>query len=326
MSGGLGILQNAAIRAQNMALTAYNAALSEGISSVRDETLWVREMAMEIPSTTETELYEWLEAISDFTEWTGERPFQPLRQKGYALTNKDWSMGVEIDRNKFRDNKFLSQAQIFKVAGVNARLHPQRKVAALLAAFATTSNACYDGLAYFHASHPVDLNDSSKGTFSNRITNSLTPANYALARASMVRFKDASGEILAGPPDTLFVSSDLVTTADMIANSIVVPTVTGSINSGVAQAPRQKIRVIECPELGSEPGVWYLARCNGPIKPVIVQKRSEPTVEFISDLLSEYCKVNKKVRLGADYSAAFGWTFPQLMMRCGDSSASTTLS
>lgn len=324
---GLGIMFNDAVRRQNMALTAYNAALATGVASVRDDDLWYPRIAMQVPSSAETELYDWLEQIADYAPWTGERKFQALRDHGYALTNADWQMGVEIDRNKFRDHQFLRQSQIFQIAGVNSVMHPQRRVAFNLANFGDADKKCWDGLPFFHAAHPVDLHDASKGTFANRITNSLTPANFALARAAMMRFKDASGEILSTPPDVLLCGADLVTTADMIASSIAVPTLSGaSVNSGVAQLPRQKITVIECPELGAEPGVWYLGRTRGPIKPIIVQRRTTPVVEFISDLQSEYCKTHKKVRLGADYSAAFGWTFPQLMMRCGDAAASTTLS
>lgn len=323
---GLGILQNGVLATQNMALTAYNAALSAGIQSVRVEDLWYRDIAMETTSTTETELYDWLEQAADFREWKGERKFMPLRENGYALTNKDWDWGVEIHRNKFRDNQFLRQASLFQMGGVNAAMHPQRRVAYNLINFATAGN-CWNGKAFFASDHPVDNFDSAKGTFSNRITNALSPANFALARAAMMKFKDASGEVLASPPDVMLVSPDLVTTADMIAASIFVPTISGATaNTGIGQAPRQKIRVVECPELASEPGVWYLARTRGPIKPVIVQKRTKPVVEFIEDLTSSYCKKHKKVQLGADYSAAFGWTFPQLMMRCGDGSASTTLS
>lgn len=321
-----GILTGTA-RTADLALTAFNAALEAGIASVREEDLWSREIAMEVTSTTEVELYDWLEASEDFTEWKDERRFQVLRANGYQLRNKDWNWGTQIDRNKFRDDRFLSESRVFQLAGVNARMHPQRRLAVLLREFATAGNECWDGLAYFHATHPVDYHDSSKGTFSNRITNSLTPANFKLARASMMAFKDASGEVLSAPPDTLFCSPELATDAEMIANSIFVPTVSGATaNTGVGVVVRQKIRVVECPELAAEPDVWYLARTRGPIKPMIVQRRTNPVVEWISDLNSEYCKVHKKVRLGADYSAAFGWTFPQLMMRCGDSSASTTLS
>lgn len=323
---GLGILINGTQRTQDLAYAAYNAALQEGLASVRDEQLWYKRLAMVVPSKTETEVYDWLEQASDFRPWKGERKFMPLRESAYALTNGPFDWGIEIDRDKFNDSRFLSQAQVFRMGGQNAALHPQRQIAALLRGFADSDKKCFNGNAFFYNAHPIDPYDSSKGTFSNRITNTLTPANFALARAAMMKFKDASGELLSAPPDAMLVPPDLVTTADMIANSIAVPTVSGSINSGVASVPRQRIEVIECPELSAEPGVWYLARIGGPIKPLIFQRRSEPAVEWIEDLNSSFCKKHRKVQLGADYRAAFGWTFPQLMMRCGDGSASTTLS
>lgn len=324
---GLGILINGVARTQDLAHATYNAALAEGLTSVAEKRLWYKRLAMQTTSTTETEVYDWLEQCADFRSWKGERKFMPLRESAYALKNEPFEWGVEIDREKFNDHRFLSQAQIFRMGGRNAALHPQRKVAALLRSFADSDKKCFNGNPYFYNAHPVDPYDSTKGTLSNRITNSLTPANFALARAAMMAFKDASGEILAEPPNALLVPPALVTTADMIASSIAVPTLSGaSINSGVAQAPRQSIEVIECPELSAESAIWYLARLDGPILPVIVQKRSEPSVEWIEDLNSSFCKKQRKVQLGADYLAAFGWTFPQLMMRCGDSSASTTLS
>lgn len=313
-----GILTNGVRETQDLALATYNAALAEGMASVREEDMWDREIAMEIPSTAETEVYDWLEASEDFSEWENERRFQDLRENAYALKNKDWSWGATIKRNKFEDHRFLSEARVFQLAGVNARMHPQRRLAWLLKNYAAAGQECWDGLSYFHTAHPVDYHDDAKGTFSNRFTNALSAASFNLARAHMMTFKDASGELIASPPDTMFVSPTLVTTADLIAQSIALPTITGTANTGIGTAPRQKIRVVECPELSAEPNVWYLARTRGPIKPMIFQRRSSPVVEWISDINSEFCKLNKKVRLGADYRAAFGWTFPQLMIRLGD--------
>lgn len=318
---GLGILQNAAF-IQNMALTAYNAALQDGLESGGD--IWTPELAMTAPSTTETELYEWLAQIAGFRQWVGERKFNPIIENGYALTNLPWENSVEMSRQKFRDNQFLAQANIFRIMGINARYHPQRQLASMLMNYAT-GLPCWDGKKGFATDHPVDPRDSGKGTFSNLYTNTLTPANLALVRAAMVRYKDQAGFPLAVPPDTIVCGSDLAVTAEQIVASIFVPTISGaSLQTTNSVIVKLKYKVLEVPEL-TESGIWYLARTNGPIKPLIFQKRTDPVVEWIEDLNSSFCKKNRKVQLGADYEAAFGWTFPQYIARCGDG-AGTTLS
>lgn len=313
---GLDILRNSAITQVDAALTAYNAALDVGLNS--KAPIWWPEVAQHMPSSSKTELYTWLSQVSGFRKWEATRHFNPVQQNGYQLSNEDWEDSVEIDRNAFRDNQFLKYTSIFEMMGVNAKKHPDEQLADCLINFATRT--CWDGLAFFHASHPVSLFDSSQGTFRNGCSNTLTPANVAIVRREMMKFKDAAGRKLAVPPDTLLVPPSLSTTADTIVNGVFVPTVTGSVQmTGNADgAPRLKLRVIEVPELEDEAGVWYMARLNYVVKPLIFQQRTTPVIEFIEDLNSAFCKKHKKVQLGADYSAGFGYTYPQLMVRCGD--------
>ena len=321
---GFDILQNDAVKVTNAALTAFNAALQKGMNS--DVPVWHPQVAMSVTSTTDTELYAWLSQVAGFRKWTASRHFNSVAQSGYQLKNEDWEDSVEIDRNAFRDNKFLQQSQLFEMMGYNARKHPDEQLADILINFA--SYTCWDGKAYFATDHPVNLHDSGAGTFGNKATNPLTPANLAIARREMMKFKDPSGRKLAVPPDTLIVPPSLRTTAETIVNGIFVPTVSGATVQFVGNgngAPTQALKLIEIPELEDEPTVWYLARLSYVVKPLIFQKRTDPVVEFIEDLTSAFCKKHKKVQLGADYSGAFGYTFPQLMYRLGDSGAGVTL-
>lgn len=320
---GFDILQNDAVKVTNAALTAFNAALQKGMNS--DVPVWHPQVAMSVTSTTDTELYAWLSQVAGFRKWTASRHFNSVAQSGYQLKNEDWEDSVEIDRNAFRDNRFLQQSQLFEMMGYNARKHPDEQLADILINFANYT--CWDGKAYFATDHPVNLHDSGAGTFGNKATNTLTPANLAIARREMMKFKDPSGRKLAVPPDTIIVPPSLRTTAETIVNGIFVPTVSGATVQFVGGngAPTQALKLIEIPELEDEPTVWYLARLNYVVKPLIFQKRTDPVVEFIEDLTSAFCKKHKKVQLGADYSGAFGYTFPQLMYRLGDSGAGVTL-
>lgn len=321
MADGLGIMQNAAFT-QNLALTVFNAALQDGVQAAGE--VWTPQIAMIRPSTSRIELYNWLAQIAGFRRWDGPRKFWPVIQNGYALSNVDWEDSLEMSRDDFEDNQYLQQSELFQIMGNNAAYHPQRQLASMLMGYAT-ADGCWDGKKYFATDHPVDPRDAAKGTYSNLYTNTLTPANLALVRAAMVRYKDQANQILALPPDTIVVGSDQSVTAEQIVAAMFVPTISGaSLQSTDKVIMRFKYNVLEIPEL-TETGIWYLARLRGPIKPMIFQKRTEPVVQFINDLQSAYCKINRAVQLGADYRAGFGWTFPQWMARCGDG-AGTTLS
>jgi phage major head subunit gpT-like protein len=54
-----------------------------------------------------------------------------------------------------------------QMMGVQAALWPGDLVAAVMQAGAAAGSLCYDGQPFFNASHPVNMDDSSLGTYSN---------------------------------------------------------------------------------------------------------------------------------------------------------------
>ena len=73
----------------------FSAAFKEGLNAAPSH--W-KEVAMEVPSTTGTEVYAWLADIPRIREWLGERVINSLSTRGYAITNRDWESTVAINR------------------------------------------------------------------------------------------------------------------------------------------------------------------------------------------------------------------------------------
>ncbi|MEC9314515.1 MAG: Mu-like prophage major head subunit gpT family protein, partial [Pseudomonadota bacterium] len=64
---------------------------------------WQR-TAMEVPSTTKTEDYAWLERFPKMRKWVGEKHVKALKAGKYTATNEDWETTIAVDRNDIEDD------------------------------------------------------------------------------------------------------------------------------------------------------------------------------------------------------------------------------
>jgi phage major head subunit gpT-like protein len=294
----------------------FNAAFQDGYSKLLDEygTPWWSKLAMEIPSTTDEEVHAWIQQIPGVREWLGDRVLHAISESSYRLKNRTFEDTIQVSRDRLSDRKISAEAVLMRMLGYQFAKFPDRSIATeLLVGYATKK--CFDGSAFFADSHPVDVLDSSKGTFDNLFASTaLTPANFDTAYAAMTQFKSADGNILGIMPDTLIVPPQLRTTAHLIAKAAYVGTAAATAtqsnpNEGI-------VDVLVLPELGVESTTWYLAKLKGPVKPLIVQKREEPVFDVVFGPDSDHCKKTRQIAFGADCRSAFGYTLPQLMVRC----------
>lgn len=293
----------------------FNTAFEEGLAAhgVKNPPWW-KQIATEIPSSTDTEVHTWIQQIPTVREWLGGRLFNALGEVAYTLKNRDWENSVSVHRNRIEDRKIGAEIPLMRALGWAFAKFPDRRIATeLLIGYA--SRKCYDGEAFFSNSHPVDVLDASKGTFDNLFASTaLTAANFDTVYAAMTGYQNADGEAMGIMPDTLIVPPQLRTTAHLIAKSAYVPNSAGTAtqsnpNEGV-------VDVLVLPELGSESSTWYLGCLNGPIKPLIFQNRKDAVLELLFGPDSEHCKKTKQMVWGGDCRAAFGYGLPQTMARC----------
>jgi phage major head subunit gpT-like protein len=294
----------------------FNAAFQEGLVDLLDEygRPWWSQVATEMPSDTDEEVHAWIQQIPTVREWLGDRVLNALSESSYRLKNRTFENTVQVSKDRVADRKIGVEAPLMRMLGYQFAKFPDRTIATeLLIGYA--ARKCYDGKAFFADDHPVNVLDAGKGTFDNlRASTALTAANFDTIFAAMAGFKNADGEVLGIVPDTLIVPPQLRTTAHLIAHAAFVPSSAGTAtqsnpNEGV-------VGVLVLPELASESTTWYLGKLKGPLKPLLRQVREAPVFDLVFGPDSDHCKKTRQLAWGADCREAFGYTLPQLMVRC----------
>ena len=277
---------------------------------------WFEKVASQIPSTGRENRYAWLDKLPLMREWVGERQYLNAMARGYALLNKDFELTLELDRNDILDD----QIGVFSLAvpsmGEAVKKWPDDLVGAALIAGAATT--CFDGQAFFSASHPKNLDDAGAGTFSNYSSagKALTAANYAEIRAAMRSYVARDGKPLGVNPNLLVVPPQLesaalqILHADFIAPAAAVGQ--GAANTVQTNVLKGTAEVLVVPQLAGADTAWYLLDTRRPIKPFVFQLRQAPSlVSYTSPTDPEMFR-RKKFIYGADSRGAAGYTLPFL--------------
>lgn len=293
--------------------TTFDLRYQQGITRANP---WSEQIATTVSSAAGSNTYAWLKSIPAFREWVGERVLHSLVSRGTVLPNKDWEQTLTVPRNSIEDEQIGIFNAMFEMMGREAAKWPDVVLAKALKAGGTAIH--YDGQPFFNASHPVDPDDSSKGTYSNdRTTFDLTPDNYAAARADFLGRVNDHGNPMGLIPDLLIVPPQLETTAKRILESDLIARAVGAsaaaadtnVNKGTA-------KWLMIPELADEPTRWYLACTSLPIKPLIWQLRMAPRMFPQIAPTDPNVLYHKEYHYLADARGNAGYTFPFLITRC----------
>lgn len=143
------------------------------------------QVAMEIPSNTELEEYDWLGVAPGMREWLGDRVIQSLGTHQYSIRNKDWEWTLGVERNKIEDDRVGIYTPITQRAGEAARLHLDELVFDMLNNGRSTDgfHNSYDGVPFFAATHPHE----TEGTNANVHTNGSGPYWYLADLSSVIK-------------------------------------------------------------------------------------------------------------------------------------------
>lgn len=128
-------------------------------AAFQDTQTWHERVAMTVPANTRIMDYKFLLDFPMVREWIGDRQISSLEPKAYQVESKDWEATIEVDRNDIEDDQLGLYNPIISALAQEARKHPEKLIADLLAGgFAT---ACYDGQSFFDTDHPVGAGTAS---------------------------------------------------------------------------------------------------------------------------------------------------------------------
>jgi phage major head subunit gpT-like protein len=244
------------------------------------QNAWWDKLMTERPSTGRREIYEWLLTTAEIEDLPkGQMVYEELVTQAHEAENRDRGKGLKIPRNKWEDDDFKFAGEWAAQMGVAMALDPQYLAIDLLLGGET--NKGYDKLPYFHAAHPVNPFDSSKGTLRNLVTDlsqiggpagapELTEESFALGVAHMKTYTMPNGRNRNLKPKYLAVSPQREKLAITITGAKFIDATENVLTS-------YGIEPLVIPELAKEPKSWFLAAENGGTnqKPLIYQNRME---------------------------------------------------
>lgn len=295
----------------------------------RRRKTYQEQFAEQMTSGTETEFYPWLGELTGLREWIGARLTDSVSARSYALLNLPYEKTIGVDRDKIEDDQFNVFGRRIELLGEAAKRWPDDIVTTALVAGIT--GLCYDGQPFFSSAHPVDIDDPSKGTFSNRLDSSTSGAlplnnpatyldNFATAYAAMQTFKGESGISLEVQPTILMVPPALMKYARLICNEsdtvAAIKNVAGSefVAAANLSNPYSGLVIpIINPRL-TDANTWYLFSTDR-IKPMLFQLRRAPELLQLIDPQSPNVFNQKTFVYGVDARGAAGYTLPFLAIR-----------
>ncbi|MCA8896587.1 MAG: Mu-like prophage major head subunit gpT family protein [Hyphomicrobiales bacterium] len=140
----------------------FNFLYNEGLKGAKSH---VPDIAYVTPSRSSEEIYPFLGQFPQLRKWIGDRVVKQLVLHGWSIKNEKFESTIAIKRETIEDDRYGAFAPMFKQLGILTKTHPDELVFPLLKTGFTAH--CYDGEAFFSASHPVGGPDDTEATASN---------------------------------------------------------------------------------------------------------------------------------------------------------------
>ena len=293
------LLNGQAIRA---AQTGFHLVFDEGMLAAAPTAL---ELAMEVTSTAQIEEYHFGDFLPQLREWIGERQVQNLRDNPYTLRNKTWELTVGIKREAFEDDNLgVYKPQVMSM-GVQARLHPEVLLVALLLAGFTTGKG-YDNVPFFSTTHPTD----GATTLTNLQAGALSSSTYRQAMQKLREMKTWRNEPLdvfayGGGKPVLYVGPANEATARSIL--LAEYGANGASNTDFGSAELRVLNRIT----GNH---WFLGMTKGVVRPLILQTRRKPSFVAFDQPDDAVVWTKNEVQYGTDGRWNVGYALWQLIV------------
>jgi phage major head subunit gpT-like protein len=251
----------------------------------------IEELAMQVPSSTAVEEYDWIGDIPGLVEWLGDREMATVMVGSFTIKNKDWSSGARIHKNEILDHRLAQTRAKLQGLAQEARYHYGDLLARCLLngfdgqAFPDVGTGlCYDGRFLFSADHRAEGGPAQ----SNLLNVPLDAEGLRIAKAQMRKLRNHKGtRPVRVRPTHLIVGPDLEDTAKRLLNQEIVPGGPNG-NASITNIHRGSLQLLVSDWIvGEWANCWFLADLSKPIKPLILQIREPITSTALTDWSTE---------------------------------------
>lgn len=260
----------------------FHVAFLQALEAAADDPLKI--LFTEISSMTTIEEWEWLGDLPGFEEWKGDRKLGDLDAQKLRIENKDWSVGLRVHQNQFKDDKLgLFAARVAGLAEKARRHRYDLMVKMLLNGFdgnnypEVGNGLAYDGAFFFSDAHTT----SGGPNQSNKLTEALSAAGLENAVKKFRALKTADGKDPLDLKGThLIVGPKLEAVARKLLENEIVPTAAGTATE--ANIHRGRFQLLVSNRIaGAEDDYWFVADMSAPVKPFIFQSREDISTSAI---------------------------------------------
>ncbi len=276
---------------------------------------WCEPLITRVGSSGRKNVYGWTAVMGRMREWRGARVVTNLAARAAELENRKFEKTVGLKVDDLADNNMGLFSSAVAGLGQMGKFLADDLVLEVLQGNAT----CYDGQAFFHASHPVNVDSSAAGTFSNYESTgkTLTADNYNAMRARMMAYLGEDGKAMRINPNLIIVPPSLERTALEIVEATALARVFGSDTAAapVENVLRGKSKVMVIADLEVAPTTWYLADTTQIIKPIVYQERQAPDFVALTSSTDPNVFERDELLWGSKARAAAMFTLPQLMAK-----------
>ena len=274
------------------ALTTFRTIFNNVFDAAANLQPW-RGIAMEVPSTSDTETHHWLGSVPAMVDVTHDvLQVESLYAFDYSIQNLTYKAAFEVPRSFFEDDKLGLVTPKINQLALEAARHPGQ----LLFQIPANNPLAFDGVALIADTRVI----GRSANVDNQVAGGSDPtvvANFQLqiaaATALMMLFQDdqgrpmsAIGNVIMVPPALRQVAYQALNANQAAALNQLVAPPTGVIGSN------EGFTIVVNPYL-TDANDWYLLSVANGFAPFIYQERIRPTLEPLTNG-SEYAIVNDK--------------------------------
>ena len=238
-----------------------------------------QEFTATVPTESEIHTDGWTGMLDQMRPWVGPRVAKEPAVQSYSVAVLPFEQTVTIDRFELEDDKFGIYYRTLPDIARQAKRWPDYQMRNLLEGLYPWNAGSYqlglDGLTNFNTAHPVDLYDSSKGTYCNDyrggvagVGGAFSPTAFSTMYEAMEGYKAEDGEVMDVTPNKLMHPRGLKTEVELVLKNMMFSppawgTITGQVGAADNVFKRWGVEPIENKLLTSQVNYYLMDTTKG---------------------------------------------------------------